>query len=120
MIRVTAPFCVVLLMTSFALAYDPGNDEANTAKFEPRTHTSDAGGTLSYRFFKPADLAKDGKYPLLVFLHGAGERGTDNAAQLKWGGKFVGQGIQGKQKCFVIAPQCPPGKQWVNTPWAQG
>jgi predicted peptidase len=109
-----------LLMTAPLPAHDPGNDAATTAKFEARTHRSESDGSLPYRLFKPAALQPDRKYPLLVFLHGAGERGTDNESQLKWGGKVLAQAVQAKEKCFVIAPQCPPERLWVNTPWANG
>ncbi|MBE7174532.1 MAG: phospholipase, partial [Williamsia sp.] len=42
------------------------------------------GDTLNYRFLFPdSDTLR--KYPLVIFLHGSGERGSDNEAQLKWG-----------------------------------
>src|SRR5690606_5818762 len=34
--------------------------------------------TLNYRILYPADFATDKQYPLVLFLHGAGERGNDN------------------------------------------
>lgn len=41
------------------------------------------GDTLNYRMLFPdADTLR--KYPLVIFLHGSGERGSDNEAQLKW------------------------------------
>jgi predicted peptidase len=94
------------------------------ATFAPRQHTSRAvvGGTLPYRLLVPDgyDAKAEARYPLVLFLHGAGERGTDNNAQLKWGGRELATKLQAAGKCFAIAPQCPPGKQWVNTPWAKG
>lgn len=38
--------------------------------------------TFKYRMLQPASLEPGKKYPLVVFLHGAGERGSDNQAQL--------------------------------------
>jgi predicted peptidase len=94
------------------------------ARFETLRLTSKkvAGGTLAYRLLTPDgyDPKADATYPLVLFLHGAGERGTDNVAQLKWGGVQLATQLQAAAKCFVVAPQCPPGKQWVNTPWAKG
>ena len=105
-------------------AAKPAVADAVLARFEARTLASKtvAGGTLAYRLLTPDgyDAKADAKYPLVLFLHGAGERGTDNAAQLKWGGKQLATDLQSAGKCFVVAPQCPPGKQWVNAPWAKG
>ena len=42
------------------------------------------GGTLRYRIQSPAKPEAGRKYPLVLFLHGAGERGDDNAMQLVW------------------------------------
>ena len=40
------------------------------------------GDTLKYRILFPENYDKDKKYPLVIFLHGAGERGNDNEKQL--------------------------------------
>ena len=37
---------------------------------------------LKYRFLSPQKVEADQTYPLLIFLHGAGERGNDNRRQL--------------------------------------
>jgi predicted peptidase len=123
-------FCTVVVAGSTlalglcALARDAGMNSKAMESFEARTYKDDkTGGTLPYRLLVPNGYdARDGKkqYPLILFLHGAGERGTDNAAQLKWGGALLAGDVQKKEPCFVVAPQCPPDKQWVNTPWARG
>ena len=41
--------------------------------------------TLLCRILTPINFQIGKKYPLVVFLHGAGERGSDNIAQLNWG-----------------------------------
>jgi predicted peptidase len=71
-----------------------------------------------YRIVEPlpdAVAKAGGKVPLIVFLHGSGERGDDNAAQLK---HFVGwtatEQFQSKAPCFVLALQCPAGESWTN------
>src|SRR5262245_14769449 len=64
--------------------------------------------SLPYRLLKPDGYQKDGKevYPLVVFLHGAGERGDDNAAQLRHGvADFASDANRKKHPCFLIAPQ---------------
>jgi predicted peptidase len=48
------------------------------------------------------------QYPLVVFLHGSGERGTDNARQLKNGIRaFEAPERRHRFPCIVVAPQCP-------------
>ena len=70
--------------------------------------------TLKYRQLYP-DNARGRKYPLVIFLHGSGERGNDNEAQLKWGaGNFADEKVMSRYPAIVIAPQCPIGKQWSN------
>lgn len=74
------------------------------------------GGKLLYRLYKPKAATRENRLPLLLFLHGAGERGDDNAAQLKHGLKqFLKQ--QEKFPCFIVAPQCPKDKKWAEVDW---
>lgn len=70
--------------------------------------------TLNYRFLFP-DYNTMRELPLVVFLHGSGERGNDNEAQLKWGVKNFATTEQMKMhSSFVVAPQCPAGESWAN------
>lgn len=60
------------------------------------------------------------KYPLVIFLHGSGENGTDNEAQLKWGVmNFASEENMKMHPAFVIAPQCPPDMEWANATYAE-
>ncbi len=72
------------------------------------------GDTLLYRQLYP-DYDTIRKYPLVIFLHGSGERGNDNEAQLKWGVEnFATDEMMKLYPAFVIAPQCPVSKGWSN------
>jgi predicted peptidase len=76
------------------------------------------GQKLPYRLLKPLVVEKGKRYPLVVFLHGAGERGTDNEKQLIHGvPQFATEENRKKYPCFLIAPQCPEGKRWVEVDW---
>ena len=82
--------------------------------------SSEAGvyQTLPYRIYVPAHLDTTEKVPLILFLHGAGERGNDNTAQLIHGvSNLVDYSIRTNQPFVLLAPQCPAGSQWVNVPW---
>lgn len=66
---------------------------------------------LNYLLYLPKDYEQKDKVPLLLFLHGAGERG-DNLELVKVHGpaKLV---EQGKDFPFVIvSPQCPKDQRW--------
>jgi len=82
-------------------------------RFERRIFTG--GGTqLPYRLLKPKNYDPSQKYPLVVFLHGAGERGNDNHKQLVHGmNDFASDEIMDKYPAFVMAPQCPEGQWWA-------
>ena len=69
--------------------------------------------TLNYLLFMPRDTTavENGKYPLIVTLHGIGERGND-----LW--KVKGEGLpkilDGKNDFpfIVVSPQCPSSTEW--------
>jgi len=57
-------------------------------------------------------------YPLVVSLHGSGERGTDGWAPLQNGlGVFERRRLA--QPCIVVAPQLPDGETWGGS-WYGG
>lgn len=69
------------------------------------------GDTLRYCALAPQTVQPGEKYPLVVFLHGAGERGEDNEAQLFHGSQqFLNPVNREKYPCYVLFPQCPSGK----------
>ncbi|MFY0253997.1 dienelactone hydrolase family protein [Chitinophaga sp. 30R24] len=72
------------------------------------------GDLLRYRLLMPANYDVHKKYPLIVFLHGSGERGTDNNAQLLHGGSLFLEGsIRRQYPAFVLFPQLPPNQTWA-------
>ena len=75
--------------------------------------------TLRYRLFTPALAPGGGKLPLVLLLHGAGERGDDNAAPLVHGAaEFYRR--RATHPCVVLVPQCPAGRKWVEVDWGGG
>lgn len=90
--------------------------------FEKHSYTASNGATVPYRLYVPHNYNPKGSYPVLVFLHGAGERGTDNSSQLKNAmGNLLNQENSPLLNSIVIAPQCPLSDQWVNVEeWSDG
>ncbi len=73
------------------------------------------GDTLRYRILYPLNYDAHKKYPLVLFLHGAGERGNDNEAQLKHGGKLFADSTMRQQfPAIVVFPQCPQEGWWAR------
>lgn len=71
--------------------------------------------TLRYRMLYPEKYKKRKAYPLVVFLHGSGERGNDNEAQLMHGGKlFADPRVRSGFPAIVIFPQCPKDSAWAR------
>lgn len=69
--------------------------------------------TLRYRELVP-EKADRGKFPMLIFLHGSGERGTDNQAQLTHGAQmFLSPHNINKYKAYIVFPQCPEDAFWA-------
>ncbi len=89
--------------------------EIYSVQYENRYQTTDnikdtfydtqSGNTLPYRLYIPKDYTPTKKYPIILFLHGAGETGTDNARQLnnlnsmfEYNGDIVSE-------AFILCPQ---------------
>jgi len=78
-----------------------------------------AGGAYSYRLMKPLEGQPGHDFPLLVYLHGAGERGSDNEAQLRYLPCWLATDDDRKKyPCYLLAPQCRANTHWVETPRA--
>lgn len=73
------------------------------------------GDTLPYRLLLPENYDKSKKYPLVFFLHGAGERGNNNEAQLVHGAKlFLKEENRKNFPAIIVFPQCPANSFWSN------
>ncbi|MFT3993548.1 MAG: prolyl oligopeptidase family serine peptidase [Dysgonomonas sp.] len=83
------------------------------SQFQPVRYQID-GINLSYQVSFPANYDENKQYPLLIFLHGAGERGSDNEKQLVHGKDFLLNNTQSEYPAIVIVPQCPEYSYWSN------
>ena len=76
--------------------------------------------TLNYRLLEPYSKTNK-KEPLLIFLHGSGERGDDNKSQLIHGGDFfLKQTELIEFNSYVVFPQCKKNSRWSHhkiDPW---
>lgn len=74
---------------------------------------------LPYRFYQPKqDIMHIKCMPLVIFLHGAGERGNDNKKQLIHIAQiFTNSENQKNFPAYVIAPQCAENYKWTEVDW---
>lgn len=83
-------------------------DFTDSAYYQPAKH-----GDMPYRVMVPSKYNAARNYPLVIFLHGIDERGTDNENQLKWGASlFKSDSVRKNHPSFVIFPQCPLNYRW--------
>lgn len=80
------------------------------------------GVTLPYRLYVPETIAMDQPLPVLLFLHGAGERGNDNSLPLITDCELLNRIMNEPDRypCILVIPQCAQDAQWVDTPWSEG
>ena len=91
---------------------------ANIAeRTEAKTFAGADGVVFRYRWAEK--LPYDGsKVPLVIFLHGAGERGTNNVAQLRHGVEELLNWLDRHENGYrLVAGQVPNGKRWVEVDW---
>jgi predicted peptidase len=97
---------LVCLLISLAL---------HAQSFEKKTYTDASGRVLPYQILMPVNYNPAVKYPVVLVLHGAGERGDDNVAQKKYGTSvFLKAENREKYPAIVIFPQCPKDSYWSS------
>ncbi len=77
-----------------------------TPEFEKKVfNDTKNGNTLPYRFVAPKNYSASKKYPVVLFLHGAGEMGTDNEKHINNAKKMFEYNADFLSQAFVICPQ---------------
>ena len=106
---------LALLVLSVSCVTKSGKTAETPADYQPAFSVYNGGAdTLLYRYLEPAAVKKGKTYPLVLFLHGAGERGNDNLRQLIHCSRlFTNPVNRGTYPCYVLAPQCPADGYWA-------
>jgi predicted peptidase len=97
---------------------------APQGKLLQRTFTDAQGGKHPFVVFVPGKMPADGRPPVMLFLHGSGERGDNNVDQLMTG---IGPAVWKRKANFpfvVVLPQSRAGAGWLvdgdDAKWALG
>jgi predicted peptidase len=105
----------LVILAFFIGAYSPVKAQSilSYTKGVYRTDTD----SLPYRLLYPLHYNEHKKYPIVLFLHGAGQRGSDNEVQLTGVPKTLVDSVaREKYPCFILAPQCPKNDVWAKFP----
>ncbi|WP_226388694.1 prolyl oligopeptidase family serine peptidase [Penaeicola halotolerans] len=104
---------LLLLLAIYAL--NSIGQDVDFSLYEEKVYINENGDRMDYRILYPEAYDKSKKYPLVLFLHGAGERGSDNRKQLTHGGKlFLKPENRSKFPAIVVFPQCPEDDYWID------
>lgn len=116
---------VCMLLTAAAMIAAPRTvpaAEEELMGYEERTVDVVADGPplpFHYRLLRPETIEPGKRYPLVLFLHGAGERCSDNTSQLKYLPTWLAEPPLRQQfPCFVVAPQCRAEHRWSPFDWS--
>ncbi|MEO0066515.1 MAG: hypothetical protein RI983_1841 [Bacteroidota bacterium] len=91
-------------------------DELVLQFYQAKTFNFNTGQVLPYRILYPENYDHSKKYPLILVLHGAGERGNDNEKQLVHGSKlFIKAENRTQFPAIVVFPQCPSDSYWATS-----
>jgi len=86
--------------------------------FQRAIYRDKTGNTLPYQLMTPwkegANVqGSTSKVPLVIFLHGSGERGTKNNEQMRNGvHAFCEKWVREQHPHYLLVPQCPPNIRW--------
>lgn len=108
-----AVFCAVFLVA--CQSPDTGESRAHREQAEEHVRTMGetvAGHRLTYLLQTPEGQKPNSGWPLLLFLHGYGECGTEIEKVKKHGPpKLIPQFVE-LQGCVIVSPQCPSDSWW--------
>ena len=108
--RALSTFLFLCLLVPF-----PAYAKKHETGFIDRTITIQAVN-FKYQVFVPDDWTPQQKWPVILALHGAGERGDDGLLQTDVG---IGTAIRSNRraiKAIVVMPQCPKTLWWMLPP----
>ena len=91
--------------------------------FQKKIYRASNGDSIRYLLFVPTGYNPKKSYPVVLWLHGRGSRGSNLGVLLSWGDRhgplfFARPENQKRYPCFIVVPQCPPDQLWAG-PWGK-
>ncbi len=112
------PMCFHLLLILLAAVTVPATADKHETGFLDRTLTFH-NTTYKYQVFVPDNWSPEQEWPIILFLHGAGERGSDGLLQTQVGIATAIRNGRSRFPAVVVMPQCPAGHWWSEPPMQQ-
>lgn len=114
-------FILFIIIFSCKQAPKQGAETIQSVTWEAVSFYDSLGNVIHYNYLKPLKEEDALLYPLVLFLHGAGERGDDNEKQLVHIAPiFESDSIRKKYPSFTVFPQCPEEDFWAKMEQVDG
>ena len=111
--------CALLLVPTLSFAGD--TYQGLKPGWNALTYEAPNGVSLPYQLYLPEDYDRSREYPLILFMHGNGSRGTDNKQQINNElMKEIPKRVKYRNECLLLAPQEPVTANWVDTDYHLG
>jgi len=108
--------CRLSLFLLFAIALSiPASAHRRETGFLDRTVTIN-NHAYKYQVYVPDNWSPNQKWPVILFLHGAVERGSDGLLQTQVGIATAIRKDRSRFRVLVVMPQCPIGHWWPEPP----
>ncbi len=109
------PYTRLSIWTLLALTLASGSLSINAQQEHSRfaLHFLEHRGLkIPYRLFVPTSHSPKATFPLVLYLHGAGERGNDGNDIVLKNGALEFEKHQSQYPCYILVPQCPKDMKW--------
>lgn len=126
----------LVLGATLTLVLPSSSDNANAAVFShkydgylTRTYTDTQGASMTYYLYVPRGYNPKQSYPLVLLLHGGGERASAKSTPAQnrslllndaYANVWSSLTVQSRWPSFIVVPQVMGDNQWVNIPSTQG
>lgn len=117
--KITTSIFFAVSVIIFVIAATGNTHSAEISeRFQARVYKSKKYSSLPFRLLVPVNYDRSKKYPVILFFHGADERGNDTKKHLHFGLNILADENRMKRyPCFIVAPQCPVDEKWVEVDW---
>lgn len=102
-------FLLIVFLFSNRLSAQPKGD------FVSDIFVSSKNDSLPYQLIPPTNFDSTKNYPIILWLHGKGERGNDNKRQIATIEKWIFDSLANENRqAYLLAPQCSSNRTWSN------